>query len=114
MDQSMSQAGSLRDRITVQRSTSGDDGYGNVINAWADHLTIWADVRETPGKEVVSAGRIEASRTATIRVRASTQSREITAADRLIVRGNIWNIRSISEVSNDRKLLEMLCEVGVA
>jgi SPP1 family predicted phage head-tail adaptor len=107
-------SGRLRDRIIVQRAVGGDDGYGNVINSWADHLTLWADVREALGKETVAAGRVEESRTATIRVRASTQSREITAADRLSVRGNIWNIRSISEVSNDRKLLEMLCEVGVA
>ena len=107
-------AGDLRDRVTVQRATHGDDGFGNTISGWSDLLTIWANVRETPGKEVVAAGRIEASRTATIRVRASSQSRGVTAADRIIARGQCWNIRSVSAVGDGRELIEFLCEAGVA
>lgn len=105
-------AGDLRDRITIQRATSGDDGYGNVIASWADLATIWANIRETPGKETVAAGRIEASRTATIRVRASSLSRSISAADRVVARGQVWNIRSVIEI--DRATLELLVEAGVA
>jgi len=107
-------AGRLRDRITFQRLTEGDDGYGNVVTGWTDHLTVWANVRETPGKEIVAAGRVEASRTATIRVRASSQSRGVTAADRIIARGQIWNIRGVSAVGDGRELIEFLCEAGVA
>ncbi|WP_245594952.1 phage head closure protein [Gemmobacter nectariphilus] len=107
-------AGSLRDRITVQRAVEGDDGYGNKVVGWADHLTLWANVRETTGKERVDAGRVEASRTATIRIRASSASREISEKHRLIARGKIWNIRSIAEVGNDRAMLDILCETGVA
>lgn len=107
-------AGDLRDRITVQRATQGDDGFGNTVTGWTDHLTVWANVRETPGKEVVAAGRVEASRTATIRVRASSLSRTITPADRIIARGQIWNIRSVSAVGDGRELIEFLCEAGVA
>lgn len=103
-------AGDLRDRITVQRATQGDDGFGNVVIGWSDLLTVWANVRETPGKEVVAAGRIEANRTATIRVRASSQSRGITAADRVQARGRVWNIRSVSAVGDGRELIEFLCE----
>jgi SPP1 family predicted phage head-tail adaptor len=106
--------GNLRDRVTFQRATSGDDGYGNVITGWADHLTVWADIRETLGKERVDAGRIEASATATVRIRASAASRGLTEADRMIGRGVTWNIRSIVEVGNNRALLDVLCEKGVA
>ena len=107
-------AGDLRDRITIQRATNADDGFGNTISGWGDLLTVWANIRETPGKEVVAAGRIEASRTATIRVRASSQSRGVTAADRIIARGQIWNIRSVAAVGDGRELIEFLCEAGVA
>ena len=107
-------AGDLRDRVTVQRATQGDDGFGNTISGWTDLLTIWASVRETPGKEVVAAGRVEASRTATIRVRVSSLSRGVTAADRVRARGQIWNIRSVSAVGDGRELIEFLCEAGVA
>lgn len=110
----MVRAGSLRDRVTFQRATTGDDGYGNTTTAWADHLTVWANVRETLGKERVDAGRVEASRTATIRVRQSTDTLGLTEADRVIVRGRPWNIRSIARVSNDRAMLDILVEAGVA
>ena len=107
-------AGQLRDRIQIQSATSGDDGYGNVITGWADLPggRLWANVRETPGKEMLSAGRLESSRTATIRVRASSLSRSISAADRVIARGLAWNIRSVSAVGDGRELLELLCEAS--
>lgn len=114
-------AGRLRDRITFQRLTEGDDGYGNTVTGWANMersagvaLTVWADVRETPGKERVEAGRVEASRTATIRIRASSEVAGITEGDRVMVRGSAWNIRSIAPVGNDRAMLDLLVEAGVA
>lgn len=112
----MTAAGALDTRIQVQRAIAGDDGFGNVTTGWADLPggKIWASMRETPGKEAVAAGRIEASRTATIRVRASSLSRTITPADRIIARGQIWNIRSVAAVGDGRELIEFLCEEGVA
>lgn len=114
-------AGRLRDRITFQRLTEGDDGYGNVVTGWANMersagvpLTVWADVRETPGKERVDAGRVEASRTATIRIRASSEVAGLTEADRVMARGEAWNIRGIAPVGNDRAMLDLLVEAGVA
>lgn len=110
----MKGAGALSERVTFQRATRGDDGYGNVVVGWADHLTVWADVRETTGKERVDAGRIEASATATVRVRASGATRALTAADRMAARGETWNIRSIVPVGSDRSMLDLLVERGVA
>jgi SPP1 family predicted phage head-tail adaptor len=107
-------AGQMRERVTFQRQTGGSDIYGNVVTGWADHLTVWADIRETLGKERVDAGRIEASATATVRIRASNATRALTEADRMIGRGVTWNIRSIVEVGNNRAMLDVLCEKGVA
>jgi SPP1 family predicted phage head-tail adaptor len=110
----MTRAGTLRDRATFQRPVPGDDGYGGVITSWADYITVWADIRETVGKERVEAGRIEAASTATVRVHASTQSRALTEADRMVARGWTWNIRSIVPVGNDRAMIDLLVERGVA
>lgn len=110
----MVRAGDLRDRITIQRLVAGADDYGNQVDAWADHLTVWADMREMLGRETVSAGRIESARTATIRVRRSIDTLGITAADRVMARGAVWNIRSIVAIGRTNELLEMLCEAGVA
>lgn len=105
-------AGKLRDRITIERQTETTDEYGNTVGAWSALFSVWADMRETPGKERVEAGRVEASRTATIRIRRSVQSAGITEADRLIARGATWNIRSISQVTAKGAMLELLCEGG--
>lgn len=107
-------AGDLRDIITVQRETFADDGYGNAVSGWSNHLKLWANIRETLGKETIAAGRVEANRTATIRVRASDDSRGITEADRVVARGKTWNIRSVAEVGGNRSMLDILVEMGVA
>lgn len=107
-------AGNLNERVTFQRGVAGDDGYGNATVAWTDHLTVWADMLEVLGRETVATGRVEAARPATVRVRRSADSLGLTAADRLVCRGQVWNIRSIAAVSRDRAMLDILVEAGVA
>lgn len=108
-------AGNLRDQVTFQRLVAGDDGYGNAVTSWNEtFLTVSADMLEGLGREAVAAGRLEAGRTATIRVRWSPATAEITAADRVLARGALWNIRSVVLVGRRRDLLEMLCEEGGA
>ena len=108
-------AGRLRDRVQFQRETGGDDGYGNSVSGWADHgVPVPADMRETLGKEKVEAGRVEASRTATLRVRANALTNGITPADAAVVRGERWNIRSNVPVGNRGAWRDLLLEGGVA
>lgn len=110
----MAAAGNLSDRVTFQRLTYGPDAYGNTVNAWTDHLSVWADILESPGREAVAAGRIEAARSATMRIRRNGSSSGLTTADRVSARGRSWNIRSIGDVGRDRSMLELVIEVGVA
>ena len=107
-------SGQLRERIIIERQSEAPDEYGNVTGEWADQMTVWADIRETTGKEKVEAGRVEASRMATIRVRRSSQTAAITEADRVQARGVAWNIRSIAQITAKGAMLEMLCEAGAA
>ncbi len=110
----MQGAGNLNQIVTFQRAVPWADDYGNTVNAWADHLSVWADVRETTGKERVDAGRVAEARTATVRIRRSLASLGLTTADRMTYNGGIWNIRSIAEVGRDRAMLDLLVEIGVA
>lgn len=111
-------AAKLRERVTFERQSDETDDYGNVLGEFAPitGLTdIPADIRETPGKEMVAAGAVQSTRTATIRVRYSAATASVTAADRLIARGAIWNIRSgPMQVDRAPRMLEFLCETGVA
>jgi SPP1 family predicted phage head-tail adaptor len=111
----MPMAGRFRDLVTFQRLLAGDDTYGNAVTSWdEDWLTVGADMLEGLGREAVAAGRLESGRTATLRVRRSTETLAITADDRVLARGKLWNVRSVVAVGRKNELLEMLCEEGGA
>ena len=106
-------AGSLRHRATFRRlGTQAADEWGNESTSFVDHLTVWANVRETTGKERVAAGSVENVRTATMRVRSSADSRGITEADRVVARGETWNILGISNADDQGAMLDMLLQAG--
>lgn len=111
----MARAGKFRERVTFRRQAAANDGYGNTVSgSYADLLTVWADVLERLGGERLASGAIEAPRSATIRVRGSSESRAVTEADIVVARGLVWNIRSIAQVGRDGAVLEMTCETAVA
>lgn len=114
----MARAGAFRERAAFERQTDAGtlDAYGNAqAPAWAPLVTLWADLRETPGRERIAAGRIEAPATATLRLRASGQARAIGAADRVTVRGAIWAITGAGIDPEGRgRLLEFPLERGGA
>ena len=104
--------GDLDQRVKFQRARRGRDGFSTVVLDWADLGTLWANVRETPGRETVIAGRVEASRTATIRVYASSLSRAVTEMDRVVWNGFLWNISSGPvRVPSERALVEFLVQL---
>lgn len=120
-------AGRYRDRVTFLRLGPGGqpgeqtdeygnpiDDYGNSTGELQDHLTVWGDMLETLGKERVASGRVEAGKTATLRVRWSSAIAGITEADAVRARGENWNIRSIVRVGRRREVVEMLIEQGAA
>jgi SPP1 family predicted phage head-tail adaptor len=108
-------AGNLRDRVGFVRLQGSGGRFGNEAQSWGDpFLTVWADVLESTGKEVVAAGRLEAPRTATVRVRDTPDARTVKEADGAVIRGAQWNIRSIARIGRKGEILEMLCEAQVA
>lgn len=72
------------------------DELGNLPGEWEPLLSARGWLRETRGKERIEAGRLEASATATLRLKVSPTGPawQITAADRVSVRGHIWSIVS--------------------
>lgn len=113
----MARAGKFRERAVFERrAAAGRDDYGNPAPAgWQPLGRIWADLRETPGREAIAAGRVEAKATGTLRVRASAVARSILAQDRVTVRGAVWVILSAPVWADQRgAVLEMTVERGGA
>lgn len=110
-------AARFSEKITFQRQTDETDAYGNTKGAFAaiPNGEVWADIRETTGKEKIASGAVESTRSATIRVRYSSVTAAITAADRVQALGAVWNIRSGPvRVERAPRVLEFLCETGGA
>lgn len=111
----MKGAGKLRHRVTFNRQdVDATDEYGNPMDEFALLFTVWGNVRETTGKERVAAGSVENVRTATIRIRNSTQASGLTEADQAVARGETWNIRGIAHADDKGAMLDLLVEAGGA
>ena len=85
----MTGAGELTDRVTFLKAARADDGYGNEVQSWAEHRTVWARVTQPLGREVVASGRVGEEATATVRVRGSAAIRAVTPADALRFAGAV-------------------------
>lgn len=89
------------------------DAYGNNTETWPELLSEWCLFRETPGRERVQAGAMEATATATLLIRYSAAAATLTARDRVTVRGTTWQIKSAPIQRTGRpKLLEFIVERG--
>ncbi|MGR3498778.1 MAG: head-tail adaptor protein [Limimaricola soesokkakensis] len=114
----MARAGAFRERAAFERQdqTGALDKFGNPTPAaWAPLVTLWADLRETSGRERIAAGRPEAQVTGTLRIRAGAAARGITAGDRVKIRGATWAITAPPTWADPRgTVLELTIEKGGA
>ncbi len=106
--------GKADQRITFQRFAATADGIGGTTQAWANLAsvpTVWAKVTPRIGNERMEDGRMNASATATFAVRYRS---DITELDRIVWRGECWNIRRVMRKSGANLWLEIDAERGVA
>lgn len=108
-------AGKLRHRIEFYRQAEKEaDKYGGVVEAFEPLFSVWGNVRETTGKERVEAGSVEGHRTATIRVRKSSETNGLTGKDMAVCRGETWNLAPPSNVGDNDQYLDILATAGGA
>lgn len=112
-------ARNFREPVRFQRKSSDGtrDDFGNLSGEWAELLSARGWLRETPGKERIEAGRLEASATATLRLRVTPTGPawQITAGDRVEARGHLWKIASAPIDPEGRgTIIEFILERGGA
>lgn len=112
----MPRAGRFRERARVERfSDLGEDEHGQALGLWETYGTFWAHFREMLGKESIEAGRLEGNATGTLRLRYSGLTAAITSADRVVIRGAVWNVRGQPiQIDNRNRVVELKLERGVA
>ena len=93
----MAKAGLMRDRATFQRMKNTTDVYGNVTEAdWIDIAVRSVELVEKTGFEDDNLGAVQDVARALLKVRADTDTKGVTVADRVTVRNTTWAIRSVS------------------
>lgn len=86
-------AGTLNERVTIQRKTAGTDAWGAPLpEAWEDYATIWANVRHLSGTESIKAGADVSVVRASIRIRWRT---DITAGMRVMVGAAMYDVEAV-------------------
>ena len=112
----MTAPGLLRERLRFEVRDNTPDGYGNVSQAWVEHLTRHARVRPLRGDERIEGGALTGTQTFEITVRRDSGTTGITAAMRAIDTrsGAIYNITSPPTADERHRYLSMLAQTGVA
>jgi SPP1 family predicted phage head-tail adaptor len=108
-------AGSLEERVFLQRRISTPNGLGGTTSGWQDVFETRAHFRYLRGGETVLAGRLQGRLTIVATIPSHDTARQVTPDWRVrdARAGTIWNVRSVIP-SNDRAFLELTCESGVA
>lgn len=108
------QIGKLRHRVTIQQKSSGQDSLGQPNKQWVDVCTVWAQVHERSGKELLSSSAEQSETTALIRIR---YRKGITTDMRIVHNpptgsGQIYDITAV--ITNEKRTqIEMMCSTGV-
>lgn len=99
-------AGQLRDTITVQRLTTGQDDFGGIVEAWADLYTCRAAVRTLTGREFFS----EALTLSEVTHRILIRKHDITVTDRILFEDRIFNINAVLDKDQKGVSLEIMAK----
>lgn len=107
----MSIVGAMRNVLSLQQESRVADTGGGAALSWTTIATLWASVEPLRGSETVQAEKLTGVITHKIIVRDEIT---ITAAMRFLWGSRIFNIRSIRNVGERGRFLEILAEEGVA
>lgn len=110
-------AGKLKHRVRLEKRTQADDGFGTIVAGdWTPQGTVWAQLTPRLGSESVMAERLQGRQPYTVRVRASSLTRQVDASWRAVnVRtGEVMSIISpLADVGQDGAYLDFLAMSGM-
>ncbi len=111
----------LRHRLSLQQEVSAPDGAGGFSRSWQEIAQPWAEIQAiksgeargnaASGGEVFAAGQVQARISHRIYLRWRDG---VSPAMRLVFEGRAFNIRMVRAMQEDREMLELLVQEGVA
>lgn len=108
--------GDLYSKVAFEKQTTGSDGAGGTTSTWQEQFAVRAGFFNAGGSEAVMAARLEGRTLARVRVRSSSETRQVTTDWRMrdARTGQIWNIREVDPITGARGWVILRVEQGVA
>ena len=100
-------AGTLRDRIHIQRRTQSEDSWGSPVNVW-ENITaqrLAANVRHRSGMSTIKADADVSISRASIRIRRRT---DVNAGMRVLFDGHVYEIDDVLP-GESREYIDLVC-----
>lgn len=100
--------GEWKERITIQKSSPGNDKAGNHVLAWEDHFSCSAFVNSLSGKEYWEAAQMNAQKDMYFIIRYCSEVADMdTEHYRILFRGQVYNISFIDNVRYQNRTLKL-------
>ncbi len=96
-------AGKLDRRIVIERATHAQDASGQPIPTWNTLTTVWASRVDMSDKEQFQSGQELNTRVTRFMVRHTSDTKTVTAKDRISYEGDIYDILGVKETSDGRQ-----------
>jgi len=110
----MIRPGKIDRRVEFQRLDTTPDAYGNASGGtWSTVTTVWGELQFERSREAMEAGRLQSSVMATLYCRGLAVP-TITTADKAVIGGEDYAIRSIVNQDGRNEKVAMVLERGVA
>lgn len=108
-------AGLLRDLVQFQKEFREPNDIGGVEVTWKDTIQLRGELRQARGREVLQAGRLEASNLAVLTVRNDKDlGSQIETGWRAVIRGENWQIENRLRGPGRGDRLELVVQRGTA
>ena len=100
--------GEWKERITIQKSSPGNDKAGNHVLVWEDYFFCSAFVNSLSGKEYWEAAQINAQKDMYFIIRYCSEAADMdTEHYRILFRGQVYNISFIDNVRYQNRTLKL-------
>lgn len=99
-------AGRMDRRIQLQSLTVTKDADGNDVESWSAIATVWAEKRESGGKEAMAGDAVQADIDAVFRIYYRT---DVLTTSRVVYESRTFDIQRFAEIGRHEGL-EILCK----
>lgn len=99
--------GRMNRRITIQYQAGLDeDEEANTEPRWEEFATVWAAISPLRGREYFAAAAVNAETTVRFRIRYRSG---VSPAMRVLYNGKKYDIKSVIDVDEGRRQMELMC-----